>query len=586
MQRAWQIKIIAIIAIGIIAVIAIIWYFQPSTHSSLRDALGHAFDDQRVQYIELNLPPADGRYPGAVIVMPKPGQTLLLRPESRPDTLPDNATSLRVKTAADAGTNFVSYFIGHLRSVGDLTIDITLDDLRLFEADLNEVRERLITDQEVYRAEKNSLKPRVIVRTYEAILSLSVRGGRSLSAKMWEKAQDELVSAGGHIKDANTVVFENDHPTAIAYETLDVSFFANSLSRSREQSSEVELSYADAVNVVAAELDISAFNLKTGAPGIQYALLGNSRYRSTEFGNLRVVEPSIQIVESVFHKAGAESLITEQLPRVLNEAKINDVVSRITDELRKMKPSLFVLYYVGHAVTGLGGQLYLVLEDYNGDLEDDLGEDFLLGLPRAQLDNPASPLTGKNIGNLLDVVTALQAEAPLEVQGLYPVSTIAKQLEKTGIPFIILIDACFEHKGMDHLRNTFNLTESGDYYGPDDYGGPQEVERYADAIRQFGTPPYLHSTNVVIFSATPGTIAVTVQDPRPQWDSTYRVGPLARRIYRRFEATVARSEPISWGDFLYTIVDVKGLGVRRIQGTVSWSDFSAVRQVPMLQRQP
>lgn len=129
-----RIKIVAIIVIGITAVIAIIWYFQPPTHSSLRDTLGHAFG-REVQNIELNLPPAPGRYPGAVIVMPQPGQMLLLRPEHRPDAVPNNATSLRIKTAVDAGANFVSSFTSSVSSIGDLAIDITLDDLRIFEID-------------------------------------------------------------------------------------------------------------------------------------------------------------------------------------------------------------------------------------------------------------------------------------------------------------------------------------------------------------------------------------------------------------------------------------------------------------------
>ena len=91
----------------------------------------------------------------------------------------------------------------------------------------------------------------------------------------------------------------------------------------------------------------------------------------------------------------------------------------------------------------------------------------------------------------------------------------------------------------------------------------------------------------MIFSATPGTIATVVQDPRAHWNGAFKVGPLANRIYRRFEENVARSERISWGDFLFGMVDVKPLhqsGARDMQfyGTASWSDFTAVRRVPML----
>jgi len=41
---------------------------------------------------------------------------------------------------------------------------------------------------------------------------------------------------------------------------------------------------------------------------------------------------------------------------------------------------------------------------------------------------------------------------------------------------------------------------------------------------------------------------------------------------------------VSWGDFLASIVDVNPLGEMRIHGTVSWSDFSYIKQVPMLEQ--
>ena len=317
---------------------------------------------------------------------------------------------------------------------------------------------------------------------------------------------------------------------------------------------------------------------------LPYALLGNSRYSSANFGNIRVVEPSIQVAESVFRWVGAQPVLNEPLPHILSTTTMNDTVSRISDALTANDHSLFILYYVGHAVTGKGGQLYLVMSDYKGDPAEDLGEDLFLGLPRAQIDAPTSPLEGSNINDLLDVVTALQAEASAEVPGLYPVSRLVRSLEDAGRPYVVLIDACYEHAQMDSLREALNLTERGDYFGPDSSGGPQEMRRFADSIRQFGVAPYLNSANIVIFSATPGTIAIEVEDPRRTWGASRYVAPLARRMYRRFEAAVAASEPLTWGMFLQSIVDVKPLGEMRIHGTVSWSDFAAVSEVPMLRQ--
>lgn len=574
--------IAAIGLIGIIAVAAVILWHRNPGQSSIREALGHAFN-RPVELIALNLPPADGRYPGAVIVEPQPGQVLPLRRVYRPGVLPDNsAIRLKIKMAREAAAALASRFVGNTASSGDLAVDVVFDNLRLFEVDLNERFKRgLLGDEDVYRAEKRGLKPQVIVRTYEAVLSLNVRRAGSLSAEAWKKIKVELVRSGGRFADADTVALKSDRPVAVAYEAVTVNYVATSLSAGRPD--EIELRDAFVENAASGQLNLSAFDLSAGALGVQYALLGNSRYKSDNFPNLRAVEPSIQVVGDLFQNAGADPLQIDQSPHVVTETAMNDTLSRITEKLGATAPSLFVLYYVGHAVAGAGGQLYLVMNDYDGDPVIDLGKNLMLELPRAQLDEPSSSLEGSNINDLLDVITALQTELPPEMKGLYPVSTIAKQLEDTGTPFVILIDACFEVEQMDRLRETFNLTESGDYYGPDDHGGPQEVERYANAIRQFGTSPYLNSANVVVFSAVPGTFAIVVPDTRPTWGITQYVGPLASRMHRRFEAALTRSQPMSWGDFLQSIVDVKALGEVRIHGSVSWSDFGVARQIPMLQ---
>ena len=149
-----KITIATIAAIGLVGVIAIFLLFKKPEHVSLQMALSRAFN-RPAQFIELNLPPADGRYPGAVILMPQSGQTLPLRRAYRPNQVPNFATSLHARMGGEAEAALASRFIGNASSKGDLAVDIKLDDLRLFETDLNEQFKRsLIDDEDVYRAEK------------------------------------------------------------------------------------------------------------------------------------------------------------------------------------------------------------------------------------------------------------------------------------------------------------------------------------------------------------------------------------------------------------------------------------------------
>ena len=115
----------AVVMGGVVAVAAVVmWLFQPE-REPIREALGRAFN-RPVQLIELNLPPADGRYPGAVLVTPRPGQNLPLRRAYRPNDIPIHATSLRASFLGEAEAALSSSIFGSAASAGDVTVEIKL----------------------------------------------------------------------------------------------------------------------------------------------------------------------------------------------------------------------------------------------------------------------------------------------------------------------------------------------------------------------------------------------------------------------------------------------------------------------------
>ena len=570
-------NIAVILLVGFFAIIAVL-FWPPPKSESLRAALGNVFG-RPIDLIELNIPPADGRYPGTVILTPRPGQMLPVRRIYRPDQIPKATSGLKLSQIGEAEAIISSGLVGRLESTGDIILDIVLNDLKLYEADLNQnFKNALLEDKDVYSAHKRGLKPRVIVRAYEAVMSLKVGHTSAISAEMWNKIKQNVLKTGDTFADDETMVVNIRDPVVVAYETMNVDYFSTTLSVSVPD--QLELTDSIAMNSLSEALDISAFNLTPSTKDIRYELLGNANYDSHFFGDLRLTEPSLEIVEHVFKEAGAQRLLVENSTGVVTETQLNGFLTRIASELETTVPSLFVLYYAGHAIAGPGGQLYLVMSDYGGNPIDDFGEDFLLGSARLQM----SELVGGNFDDILDVVSSVRAKLPHKISGLYPVSKLAQRLQESNTPFVILIDACYEYDEMDRLREELNLTESGDdYFGPDTYTEAQEFQQqYVNAIHQFSTAPYLNSTDVIIFSATPGSAAVAVKDPRPMWDSYRRVAPLASRIYKRFEGALVKSETVTWGDFLQSIVDVQRLGEIRTHGTVSWSDFEIARHLTML----
>jgi len=136
MSKSQKIAAVSLTIAGSVTIFAVlIWHRQPECES-LQDALARAFN-RPAQLIELNLPSADGRYPGAVTLAPQPGQVLPLKRVGRPDAIPRAATSLRVSLRGEADASLSNSFIGAAGSEGNLALELHLDDLRLFEADLS-----------------------------------------------------------------------------------------------------------------------------------------------------------------------------------------------------------------------------------------------------------------------------------------------------------------------------------------------------------------------------------------------------------------------------------------------------------------
>ena len=114
--------------------------------------------------------------------------------------------------------------------------------------------------------------------------------------------------------------------------------------------------------------------------------------------------------------------------------------------------------------------------------------------------------------------------------------------------------------------------------------GGVEVRRYAEAIHGFDSVPYLRSSNVIILSPAPGSIAGKSQVRGLIFFQNEFLAPLSRRIYNRFESMLVSSAPISYGEFLHPILDVKPSGEIRTYGTTTWSDFSVIRQIEMFKK--
>lgn len=583
------------VAVGVVAALAVVVaVYLRGTRPKLRtlaDELAQALQADPAA-IQSNLPPADGRYPGAVLVRPAVGQVAALRLVDRPEEgdgvakLIGDLSSVQTSAASGLLSGNLRGLRGGASSAADVEVTLRLKGVRVFEVPLGKaLKDQLIADGDVVSAERRRLRPEVIFRSYEATPVMTVRQGAAASVEAWDDAKGRLLRAGATIAAGGSLQLVATRPVVVAYETVTVDFLSRNFSAGGIE--DVRFTPQTADRTTLAFLDPATFGLRRSGRAVTYVAVGTAQYRSERFGNLESVGPSMELAGAALEQVGAAAVAGVQPPQsgATTRASMDAFLDQLAGKLAADKPAAFVFYYVGHAVARRGGHMYLVLSDYNGDLKQDLGEETMLGLPRAQLEAPNAPLGGSNIGSILDVVNAAEGELPDATPGLYAVAEVCQRIGRANVPFAVVVDGCFESETMEALRQELNLTRAGDYYGPKDLPA-QELQLYASALRQFGVAPYLHAANPVVLSAKPGSVALEVPHPAFGWEFAPRVGPLAARMYRLAQASVVGDGDTSWGAYLRGLADYAGTGELGTKGSISWSDFEPLRQIPALERQP
>jgi hypothetical protein len=255
---------------------------------------------------------------------------------------------------------------------------------------------------------------------------------------------------------------------------------------------------------------------------------------------------------------------------------------KLVDALKAQKPSAFVLYYVGHAVSGMSGAHYLVMGDYAGNLTNDLKQ----SSPFVPARGPTHPLSGSNIDDIAKVVAAAGQELASSQTGLVAVADLYRDLSETGVPFTIVVDGCYPADAMTQLEKQlagmFWWVGDGDSKGRGMTGEVLRSQEYQRAIRTYAEAPYLRSANPVVFAAIPGTFAPVVKNPLYQSDTMPGVGPLAAKLYDSFSQSLMNRTSLSLGRWLRTVSDFSRNSEPNKAGSISWSTFDALENVTVV----
>jgi hypothetical protein len=569
-KRQWVTGALVLVLVGVpLAIFVPGWMkSREAPRVTLREALAARLACSP-ESLHMNVPPASGRYPGALLVRAPDGLLLPVTFEHRPDGVGAPSFELEGYAVTSASAALSGTVGGGQKFDSDvdelLDVSLQLREGRVIEAPLPSLRERVASDGDVARLRARGRDPEVIVRAYEATCDLVLRQRSEMNAKQWLELRKAALKSSAELREDGSLVFRSKSPSVVAYETLSVGIVADSLGSGEPR---VVLTETVAENI--------SGPAKPRASPTTTVFAGVASTRNPLLGDLPAAQNSLTLMEEAMAEAGVEERVTWASDGLLDKDTLFGWLRGVAERTEKAAAEAVVVYWVGHSVSLSNGQLYLVMGDYQGDLQEDVGS----VERRDMLSEEGQPLSGTNIDDLVGVLQAVEDLAPDEVPGLVPLVEVHSFLAESEVPFVILVDGCYPAERMDELREELYLTEWGDYFGPN---LSPDMGRYSKALGIFGKRPYLTSPDPVVLAAKPGTLAPIRRHPWNEWDFATGVGPLASRVAWNIRRSRGYSEGLSWGQLLSLIADQKrGLGELSVRGSITWSDFSVFDALQLL----
>lgn len=533
--------------------------------SSLAAALNLRHDS--AAYFFINLPPAASRYPGTILAA---DQLFVLDSVGASD--PVHLTGRSFQLSANyqlAGSALGSLGVPWLNEVASSKLKVGLQlqvtDGRILEMSVPDLKKRLLHSVAAQDAANKGTDPLIITRAYEGRLTyILTREGSDMGA-VWEKAARSNLNAEQFRIDTShaqqgVVRVEMLQPVIFAFEASSAHFILNDLGA---KPSDVVLSpVRPQQEKISTRKSATVWSLVTIASG-HYPKLAMLR-QDWNADSARLVEGTL----AQYGPAARLNLIsTEEHP--LTEQGVHRFLSKVATAVQANHSRFMVVYYIGHVMTWPSGDIALILGSASR-------------IPR-NLHPKRSPEVidqafGAKIGNLARLANTIDANLETLPEGFLPLHELYRQLVQTHIPFVLILDGCLRMSEFERMRSELGIIQLGggdhttfvylDANGRD----AQSYVRFSTLLdRAADTQPYLHSQNVVLFAAKPGTYAIGQPNPDNTWSE---IGPLAERLTNLYRGSRFHSDRPSLAELVGRVMDYDGVGEMSPTGSVSWSDWT------------
>jgi hypothetical protein len=562
-----------------LVVLAALVFFLPrlfTRNADLRSSLATALNvpKDRAADFFINLPPAASRYPGTILATER---LFILNPADANDSDLQTGSSFELTTddqvaGSALGSLGVPWLNEAASSKQEIGLELQVKDGKILEMDVQALKRKLLASQEAQSAANKGTDPIVITRAYQGRLTYLLKRKGSDQGSVWNKAAQSNLNTEHFRIDASRaqqgeVRVEMLDPVIFAFEASSVHFILTHLG---VEPSDVVLSpirpQPEKLSSVApaGSKQFANWTLVTIAAG-HYPKLAMLR-QDWNADSARMIESTLAQYAPVTQ---LDLTSTEEQP--LTEQGIHDFLSKVATTVQANHSRFLVAYYVGHTMAWPSGDIALILGS---------ASQIPTNLP-TRSPELIGQAVGNKIGDLARLANAIDANLETLPEGFLPLRELYAQLEQTHIPFALIVDGCLRMDEFERMRSELGIaSDKGQnvffYIGPE--GGAEDSLSRLGTLQEHvaDTQPYLHSTNLVLLAAKPGTYASSRQNPDNTWSE---VGPLAARLTNLYRASRFDADRPSLADLVGRVTDFNGVGEISPTGSISWSDSTQFKQL-------
>jgi hypothetical protein len=559
-----KMKKIAILILSITILIGItVYVLGDFQRKNLKDAIASAVNVESSKLL-LNLPPKPVRAPGTIL-SPQSSSFLIYTPGSLTDENLLKGETFSIDAKLDDKSKVNGMIKNSLLSTAfdnntHLEVSLNITNAYVTELPIKYLKERAEESELVADAIQKGNEPVIVSRSYVGKVEYIIRARDEIgiqtlidmSKKGYEIAKTKLGSFkfSDRIEGSKEIGFSISRPIVFAYEVMSVGKVATDLSsgdeiglteisarRATELASENELSKIDNVN-------------KWGAVTISNAHYSNFSSlnvpQATQAANL--MADFMESYNPVFSKR-----ITSTKDKPLTDEVLLNWSVDFTMKMLENPVDHVIVYYTGHGLSLPNGEVVLLQGNVNKDYAERATES----------GTPSSSQLGDGI---------------LLVEQLY------NALDISGVPFTLIIDACYPNDEMAQALTRVNML-LGDKNGTDLlYTGSEslitnELSDIGRVMRLIGSRfDYRTKSNAVIFSSKPGAKSVFKANPIDPYGID--LPPLAAGILKYGEYISSENSRLNLGTIIRKNIDsVNGLGEVSLGGSITWSNLEPMLEI-------